>query len=74
MSKLPIPSAAGAPTPRCTISLKTKRWYFLRRRSRLALTLGRKALSTDPGLREAARILFGEKTEAELARYFGYRR
>jgi len=39
---------------RCTISLKTKWWYFLRRRSRLALTFGREALSTDPGLRETA--------------------
>jgi glycerol-3-phosphate dehydrogenase len=44
---------------------------FLRRRSRLALTLGRDALRADPGLNETARILFGENSAAELECYFG---
>jgi alpha-glycerophosphate oxidase/glycerol-3-phosphate dehydrogenase len=43
---------------------------FLRRRSRLELTIGREALRNDPGLHEAARILFGDEAEAEIARYF----
>jgi len=42
---------------------------FLRRRTMLELTMGREALRSDPGLREAARILFGEYAEEELARY-----
>ncbi|MBC8443652.1 MAG: FAD-dependent oxidoreductase [Deltaproteobacteria bacterium] len=42
---------------------------FLRRRTMLELTMGREALRTDPGLREAADILFGEKAGAELERY-----
>ncbi|MCF7863399.1 MAG: hypothetical protein K9L89_01250, partial [Kiritimatiellales bacterium] len=43
---------------------------FLRRRTMLGLTLGRDALRADPGLPEAARILFGEDAEAEIARFF----
>jgi glycerol-3-phosphate dehydrogenase len=42
---------------------------FLRRRTMLELTMGREALRTDPGLREAAEILFGKNAEAELDRY-----
>jgi glycerol-3-phosphate dehydrogenase len=42
---------------------------FLRRRTMLELMMGRKALRNDPGLREAAEILFGENAEAELERY-----
>ena len=42
---------------------------FLRRRTMLELTMGREALRTDPGLREAAEILFGENARAELERY-----
>ena len=42
---------------------------FLRRRTMLELTIGREALRDDPGLREAAEILFGEHAEAELERY-----
>ncbi len=42
---------------------------FLRRRTMLELTIGREALRTDPGLREAAEILFGDHAEAELERY-----
>jgi glycerol-3-phosphate dehydrogenase len=44
---------------------------FLRRRTRLALTLQRAALRCDSGLPEAARILFGENAAAEIERYFG---
>jgi glycerol-3-phosphate dehydrogenase len=44
---------------------------FVRRRTLLELTRGRTALKSDPGLREASRILFGEKAEAELGRYAG---
>ncbi|HSR87527.1 MAG TPA: FAD-dependent oxidoreductase, partial [Pontiella sp.] len=42
---------------------------FLRRRTMLELTMGREALRTDPGLREAAGMLFGDDAEAELKRY-----
>ena len=42
---------------------------FLRRRTMLELTMGREALRFDPGLREAATILFGEHAEEELDRY-----
>ncbi|VGO22778.1 Aerobic glycerol-3-phosphate dehydrogenase [Pontiella sulfatireligans] len=43
---------------------------FLRRRSRLALTQHPATLRCDPGMPEAARILFGQHADAELARYF----
>ncbi len=43
---------------------------FLRRRTLLALVLDHDALRTHPGLPEAARILFGERAEEELRRYF----
>lgn len=42
---------------------------FLRRRTMLELTMGREALRTDPGLRTAAEILFGEHALVELERY-----
>jgi hypothetical protein len=35
----------------------------------LELTMGREALRSDPGLREAAEMLFCDGAEAELARY-----
>ncbi len=44
---------------------------FLRRRTMIELTMGRIALKSNPGLREAAKILFGEAADAELERYFG---
>lgn len=43
---------------------------FLRRRTRLALQHHRAALRCDPGLQEAAEILFGPKADEEIARYF----
>jgi glycerol-3-phosphate dehydrogenase len=43
---------------------------FLRRRSGLALTLHRASLRCDPGLNEAAKILFGKDAPAEIERYF----
>lgn len=43
---------------------------FLRRRTMLELTMGRTALRTDPGLPEAARILFGANADSEVERYF----
>ena len=43
---------------------------FLRRRSRLALTMHQAALRCDPGLTETAKILFGPKAEEEIAKYF----
>jgi glycerol-3-phosphate dehydrogenase len=44
---------------------------FLRRRTATALLLRREELRRHPGLREAARILFGQAADAELAEYFG---
>jgi glycerol-3-phosphate dehydrogenase len=43
---------------------------FLRRRSYLALTEHRATLRCAPGLPEAARILFGERADTEIERYF----
>jgi glycerol-3-phosphate dehydrogenase len=43
---------------------------FLRRRTPLALVTRREELRRDPGLREAARILFGEAGDGRLAEYF----
>ncbi|HEY5622049.1 MAG TPA: glycerol-3-phosphate dehydrogenase/oxidase [Pontiella sp.] len=43
---------------------------FLRRRTHLALTNHHATLHCDRGLTDAARILFGEKAEAEIDRYF----
>ena len=43
---------------------------FFRRRTRLALIHHRAALRCDPGLPEAARILFGQNAETEIDRYF----
>lgn len=42
---------------------------FLRRRSQLEPTIGRTALLNDPGLEEAARILFGDNARRELEAY-----
>jgi glycerol-3-phosphate dehydrogenase len=39
---------------------------FLRRRSKIALVVRRADLLGSAGLREACRILFGERAEAEL--------
>ncbi|MEZ4374326.1 MAG: glycerol-3-phosphate dehydrogenase/oxidase [Polyangiaceae bacterium] len=44
---------------------------FLRRRSKIALVERTDFIRSAPGLREAARILFGDRAEAELAAYFG---
>jgi glycerol-3-phosphate dehydrogenase len=44
---------------------------FLRRRTRLALVTRREELRRDPGLREAARILFAEAADGKVAEYFG---
>ncbi len=43
---------------------------FLRRRTQLALTLHRASLRCDPGLNEAAEILFGKNAQEEIDRYF----
>ncbi len=43
---------------------------FLRRRTMLELTMGKETLRSDPGLREAAIILFGDAADRELNRYF----
>jgi len=43
---------------------------FLRRRTRIALTLHRASLRCHPGLPKAAEILFRENAEAEIERYF----
>ena len=44
---------------------------FLRRRTRLALVFHKAMLRCDPGLQEAAEILFGKNAEKEINRYFG---
>ncbi len=44
---------------------------FFRRRSQLALTHHRSTLHCNTGLKEAAKILFGDAADAELERYFG---
>jgi glycerol-3-phosphate dehydrogenase len=44
---------------------------FLRRRTRIAQVIRRDDLRSSPGLREAARILFGDAAPARLAEYFG---
>ncbi|MFM2151811.1 MAG: Family ership [Pseudomonadota bacterium] len=43
---------------------------YLRRRSRLSLLVRRETLRHSAGLREAARILFGDEGDARLAEYF----
>lgn len=43
---------------------------FLRRRTMLELTMGREALRSDPGLMDAAALLFGDRAEAEYTCYF----
>jgi glycerol-3-phosphate dehydrogenase len=43
---------------------------LLRRRTRLALTMHRATLRCDPGLPEAAKILFGKEAAEEIDRYF----
>ncbi len=43
---------------------------FLRRRSKIALVERASFIRQAPGLAEAAQILFGERAEQELARYF----
>jgi alpha-glycerophosphate oxidase/glycerol-3-phosphate dehydrogenase len=46
---------------------------FLRRRTSLALTRHRAALRCDPGLPEAAEILFGKQAESAIEKYFSAR-
>ncbi|WKB53481.1 glycerol-3-phosphate dehydrogenase/oxidase [Eleftheria terrae] len=43
---------------------------FLRRRSKLELTLGRRALRAAPGLMEACRLLFGSQAQLQYDAYF----
>ncbi|HET7784520.1 MAG TPA: hypothetical protein VFL36_00990, partial [Myxococcales bacterium] len=45
---------------------------FMRRRSKIALVVRREEVRAAPGLREAARILFGdERAEERIREYFG---
>jgi glycerol-3-phosphate dehydrogenase len=44
---------------------------FLRRRSKIALVVRREDLARSKGLAAAARVLFGERADAELEAYFG---
>ena len=44
---------------------------FLRRRSKISLVVRHEELRRAAGLREAARILFGDLAEAKIAEYFG---
>ncbi len=44
---------------------------FLRRRTHLALTEHRAALRCNPALAETAKILFGDRADEEIQRYFG---
>ena len=44
---------------------------FLRRRSKIALVVRRAEIERAAGLREAARIFFGDDAEAKIAEYFG---
>ncbi|HUJ29389.1 MAG TPA: glycerol-3-phosphate dehydrogenase/oxidase [Myxococcales bacterium] len=46
---------------------------FLRRRSKIALVVRRAEIERAAGLREAARIFFGDDAEAKIAEYFGDR-
>jgi glycerol-3-phosphate dehydrogenase len=46
---------------------------FLRRRSKIALVVDHETIRHTPGLREAARILFGDEADAQTARYFNHR-
>ncbi|MGQ7248939.1 glycerol-3-phosphate dehydrogenase/oxidase [Halomonas sp. V046] len=43
---------------------------FLRRRSKIALVVGRDEIRQSPGLREACDILFGDQAKARLDEYF----
>jgi glycerol-3-phosphate dehydrogenase len=45
---------------------------FLRRRTRLGLTEHKATLRCAPGLAEAAKILFGDRAEEEIATYFNH--
>lgn len=62
---------------RCELELVAEREMvvrledFLRRRTSIALLSRREELRREPGLREVARILFGEAADARLAEYFG---
>jgi glycerol-3-phosphate dehydrogenase len=44
---------------------------FLRRRSKIALVVRHEDIRRAAGLREAARILFGDQADARIAEYFG---
>lgn len=67
----------GAGFLRCELELVAEREMvvrledFLRRRTSIALQVRREELRREPGLREVARILFGEAADARLAEYFG---
>jgi glycerol-3-phosphate dehydrogenase len=43
---------------------------FLRRRSKIALVIGRQEIRRAPGLRDAARLLFGDQADARIDEYF----
>jgi len=43
---------------------------FMRRRSKMALVVAHETIRHAPGLKEAARILFGDDAETEIAAYF----
>jgi glycerol-3-phosphate dehydrogenase len=67
---------AGAEYLRCEIRQAARREMvvkledFLRRRSKIALVIGRDELRDAPGLREACELLFGARAQAELDAYF----
>jgi glycerol-3-phosphate dehydrogenase len=66
----------GAEYLRCEIAQAARREMivrledFLRRRSKIALVIGREELRAAPGLREACRLLFGDAAEARFEEYF----
>jgi len=66
----------GAEYLRCEIAQAARREMivelddFLRRRSKIALVIDRKALRGAPGLLEACRMLFGPQAEAKYWQYF----
>ena len=68
---------AGTEYIRCELyhaaqrEMVTKLEDFLRRRSKIALVVRHEELRRAAGLREAARILFGDQADARIAEYFG---
>ncbi|NUP08932.1 MAG: glycerol-3-phosphate dehydrogenase/oxidase [Polyangiaceae bacterium] len=66
----------GAEYLRCEIAHAARREMivelddFLRRRSKIALVIGRDELEDAPGLREACIIFFGDRADAKMKAYF----